>query len=67
MVSLSIDEAIFKIVTYLPDERLDAAGTAVYLIEGDLADDLVAIVPRMSVNGVWRGGRDCWRHTFGAS
>jgi hypothetical protein len=30
-----------------PDKRLDAAGTAVDLVEGDLADDLVAVLPVM--------------------
>lgn len=29
----------------LPDERLDATGTAVHLVEGDLADNLVAVLP----------------------
>jgi hypothetical protein len=28
----------------LPDERLDATGTAVDLVESDLADDLVAVL-----------------------
>lgn len=28
----------------LPDEGLDAAGTAVDLVEGDLANDLVAVL-----------------------
>jgi hypothetical protein len=28
----------------LPDEGLDATGTAVDLVEGDLADDLVAVL-----------------------
>lgn len=29
----------------LPDERLDATGTTVDLVEGDLADDFVAVLP----------------------
>ena len=32
---------------YLPNEGLDATGTAVDLVEGDLADDLVAVLPVM--------------------
>ena len=36
---------------YLPDEGLDATGTTVDLVEGDLADDLVAVLPVMRVNG----------------
>jgi hypothetical protein len=28
----------------LPDERLDATGTTVDLVEGNLADDLVAVL-----------------------
>jgi hypothetical protein len=31
----------------LPDERLDATGTTVDLVESDLTDDLVAVLPVM--------------------
>ena len=33
--------------THLPDEGLDATGTTVDLVEGDLANDLVAVLPVM--------------------
>lgn len=39
-------------MTYFPHEALHTTSTAVGLVEGDLADDLVAIVPT-SVD--WRG------------
>jgi len=32
---------------YLPDKGLDATGTTIDLVEGDLADDLVAVLPVM--------------------
>jgi hypothetical protein len=38
----------------LPDERLDATGTAVDLVEGDLADDLVAVLSVMMSMAVRR-------------
>jgi hypothetical protein len=31
--------------THLPDERLDATGAAIDLVESDLANDLAAVVP----------------------
>lgn len=32
-------------LTYLPDESLDTAGTTISLVEGDLTNDCVAMVP----------------------
>lgn len=34
-----------RIATYLPNEGLDATGTTVDLVEGDLTNNLVAVVP----------------------
>ena len=31
--------------TNLPDKRFNAAGTAIDLVKGDFADDLVAVIP----------------------
>jgi hypothetical protein len=37
-------------VAYLPDQRLDATGTAVDLVKRDLANNLVAVLPaRLSI------------------
>lgn len=38
-----------------PDKGLDATGTAIHLVEGNLADDLVAVVPK---NGSMAVGSD---------
>ena len=61
--------------TYLPDEGLDTTGTTVGLVEGDLTDDLVAIVPVIASVmlfiklywGSWDGVRRAGEHTCGAS
>lgn len=37
--------------TNLPDKGLDATGTTVDLVEGDLTEDLVAILPDILVSG----------------
>lgn len=60
---------------YLPDEGLDATGTTVDLVEGDLADDLVAVLPAMHCQWLLisklmllrRAPRRSWEHTCGAS
>jgi hypothetical protein len=38
---------ITSFCAYLPDKGLDATGTTVDLVEGDLANDLVAVLPVM--------------------
>lgn len=50
--------------TNLPDEGLDATGTTVDLVEGDLADDLVAMLPFNCTSG-WSCGTDGggWKRT----
>lgn len=37
--------------TYFPDERLDATSTAVDLVEGDLTDDLGAVLSASKSHG----------------
>ena len=49
---------IVAAATNLPDERLDAASTTIDLVEGDLTDNLVAVVPAMVVSSAGgKGGR----------
>lgn len=50
---------------YLPDERLDAAGATVDLVEGDLADDLVAVLPVMQSQWLLRMTAVAARDTLG--
>jgi hypothetical protein len=33
------------VIAYLPNKGLDATGTTIDLVKGDLADDLVAMLP----------------------
>jgi hypothetical protein len=45
------------VTTNLPHERLDATGTTVDLVEGDLADDLAAMFSGWCVSDVLRSSR----------
>ena len=54
-------------IAHLPNKRLDAASAAVDLVKGDLADDLVAMLPMMmSMRRCGEDGGD-GKRTFGAS
>lgn len=60
--------AVAQIATHLPDERLDTTGTTVDLVESDLTDDSVTVLPAIIVSHDELGtGRRRKRHTCGAS